>query len=211
MPKQETTKDEAVIYGEWHVRYKYSIGKVAGKFFDALKQKKILATHCAKCNLSFLPPRAYCERSFEPCDGWVEAGQEGVIEASTIVTAAFENLPTPPYAIAYVRLDGISTALINFIRDLDLSDVARAAERIKPGTRVRVKFKENPEVVLPIFTTCFPQRNCEDGVQRLAIVSRHTPTFELELVRGLIECSQATLALLLSGSRWPFIAGFEER
>ncbi len=145
MAKQETIKDEAVIYGEWHVRYKYSIGKVAGKFFDALKQKKILATHCGKCNLSFLPPRAYCERSFEPCDGWVEAGQEGVIEASTIVTAAFENLPTPPYAIAYVRLDGISTALINFIRELDLSDVSRAAERIKPCVRVRVKFNENPE------------------------------------------------------------------
>jgi uncharacterized OB-fold protein len=145
MAKQETNKNEAVIYGEWHVRYKYSVGKVAGKFFDGLKEKKILATHCRKCNLSFLPPRAYCERSFEPCDGWVEAGQEGVIEASTIVTAAFENLPPPPYAIAYVRLDGVSTALINFIREIDLSDASRAAELIKPGTRVQVKFNEKPE------------------------------------------------------------------
>jgi hypothetical protein len=89
-------------------------------------------------HLSFLPPRAYCERSFELCDGWVEAGQESVIEASTIVTAAFDNLPPPPYAIAYARLDGISTALINFIREIDLSDASRAAELIKPGTPVRV-------------------------------------------------------------------------
>jgi uncharacterized protein len=145
MGKQELTNDENVIYGEWHVRYRYSIGKVAGKFFEGLKQKRIIATHCSKCGISFLPPRAYCERSFEPCDGWIEAGQEGVIEASTIVTAAFENLPTPPYAIAFVRLDGVSTAMINFVRGLDLSNVEQAAGCLKPGTRVRVLFKDSPE------------------------------------------------------------------
>src|SRR6266571_2713304 len=97
------------IAGEWHVRYNYSVGKVAGRFFAGLKEKKILATHCSKSGIAYLPPRAYCERSFEPCDGWVEAGGEGVIEAATIVTAQFEGLPKPPYAIAYVRLDGVST------------------------------------------------------------------------------------------------------
>lgn len=145
MAKQEPNRNENIIYGQWHVRYKYSIGKVAGTFFDGLKQKKILATHCSKCNLSFLPPRAYCERSFEPCDGWIEAGHEGVIEAATIVTAQFENLPKPPYAIAFVRLDGVSTAMINFVRNLDLTHVERAAEHLKPGTRVRVQFIDQPE------------------------------------------------------------------
>jgi hypothetical protein len=136
--------DAMVIPGEWHVRYNYSVGKVAGHFFAALKQRKILASHCAKSGLAYLPPRAYCERSFEPCDGWVEAGHEGVIEAATVVTAAFESLPPPPYAIAYVRLDGVSTALLNFVRDEDLSDVRAAAERLKPGTRVRVAFVAEP-------------------------------------------------------------------
>jgi uncharacterized protein len=145
MSKPQADKNENVIPGEWHVRYRYSVGKVAGKFFDGLKQKKILATHCSKCNLSFLPPRAYCERSFDPCDSWIEAGLEGVIEAATIVTAEFENLPKPPYAIAYVRLDGVSTAMINFVRGLDLRDVERAAQRLTPGTRVQVLFKEVPE------------------------------------------------------------------
>jgi uncharacterized OB-fold protein len=145
MARQQPDSNENVICGEWHVRYRYSVGKVAGKFFDGLKQKKILATHCGKCNLSFLPPRAYCERSFDPCDGWIEAGLEGVIEAATIVTAEFENLPKPPYAIAYVRLDGVSTAMINFVRGLDLSDVKRAAAHLKPGTRVRVQFRDDPQ------------------------------------------------------------------
>jgi uncharacterized protein len=142
---QQQGDADAVISGEWHVRYNYSVGKVAGHFFAALKEKKILATHCSASGLAYLPPRAYCERSFAPCDGWVEAGHEGVIEAATIVTAAFENLPPPPYAIAYVRLDGVSTALLNFVRGEDLSDVPAAAARLAPGTRVRVAFVDAPQ------------------------------------------------------------------
>jgi uncharacterized OB-fold protein len=144
MMAEHRPDDGMSIPGEWHVRYNYSIGKVAGHFFDGLKAKKILASHCSKSGIAYLPPRAYCERSFEPCDGWVEAGHEGVIEAATIVTAAFENLPPPPYAIAYVRLDGVSTALLNFVRGEDLSDVPAAAGRLRPGTRVRVEFNAAP-------------------------------------------------------------------
>jgi uncharacterized OB-fold protein len=141
----EKTRASDVISGEWNVRYNYSVGKVAGIFFDALKERKILATKSSKSGISYLPPRAYCERSFEPCDEWVEAGHEGVIEAATIVSAAFEHLPPPPYAIAYVRLDGIDTAMINFVRDLDMSDVGAAMDKLKPGTRVRVEFIDDPK------------------------------------------------------------------
>ena len=95
--------------------------------------------------MTYLPPRAYCERSFERCDGYVDAGLEGTIEAATIVSAAFDNLPKPPYAIAFVRLDGVSTAMANFVRGMDLGDVPAAAARLKPGTRVRVEFIDQPQ------------------------------------------------------------------
>lgn len=130
---------------EWHVRYNYPVGQTGTRFFEALKTRKILATRCSASGISYLPPRAYCERSFQPCDQWIEAGQTGVIEAATIVSAAFENLPTPPYAIAYVRLDGVDTAMINFVRGLDLTDVPAAGKRLLPGTRVKVVFKDQPE------------------------------------------------------------------
>ena len=101
-----------VVRDEWRIRYEYPTGEVAARFFDALKERRIVATHCSASGMTYLPPRAYCERSFERCDGFVEAGSEGTIEAATIVSAAFENLPPPPYAIAYVRLDGVSTAML---------------------------------------------------------------------------------------------------
>ena len=138
-------EEYGIIPGEWHVRYNYSVGKVAGRYFDGLKTRKIMATRCSKSQLTYLPPRAYCERSFAECDEWVEAGQEGVIEAATIVSAQFENLPKPPYCIAYVRLDGVSTAMVNFIKELDMSDLKAASARLKPCTRVKVKWVDKPE------------------------------------------------------------------
>jgi uncharacterized OB-fold protein len=134
-----------VVHDEWRIRYEYPTGEVAARFFDALKERRIVATHCSASGMTYLPPRAYCERSFERCDSTVDAGHEGTIEAATIVSAAFENLPPPPYAIAYVRLDGVSTAMLNFVHGIDLSDVPAAARRLQPGTRVRVAFVDQPQ------------------------------------------------------------------
>jgi len=61
MATSTADKDQntGVITGEWHVRYNYSVGKVAGKYFDGLRSRKILATRCNKSGLTYLPPRAY--------------------------------------------------------------------------------------------------------------------------------------------------------
>ena len=61
--KTGATRPSDVILGEWRIRYNYSVGKVAGVFFDGLREGRILASHCSKSGLSYLPPRAYCERS----------------------------------------------------------------------------------------------------------------------------------------------------
>lgn len=124
------------------LRYSYSLGEVAGHFMKGLKEGKILATRCSKSGLTYLPPRAYCERTFARCDSWVEAGQEGVIEASTIVVRGFQGKRPPPVAIAFVRLDGVDSAIGNYVDGLDLSDYAAATKKLAPGNRVRVQFAE---------------------------------------------------------------------
>ena len=126
------------------LQYDYAFGEVVGTFMDGLKNRKILATRCSKSAMVYLPPRAFCERSFEKCDSWVEAGQEGVIEASTIVVRGFEGSRPPPIAVAFVRLDGVDSAIVNYVEGLDLSDVEAAMQRIRPGARVRVGFVDEP-------------------------------------------------------------------
>ncbi len=127
------------------LRYDYALGEVAGTFMDGLKHKKIMATRCSKSGMVYLPPRAFCERSFEKCDSWVEAGHEGVIEASTIVVRGFEGSRPPPIAVAFVRLDGVDSAIVNYIEDVDLSDTEAAMKKIRPGARVKVRFVPEPQ------------------------------------------------------------------
>lgn len=134
-----------VMTEEITLRYDYALGEVAGKFMDGLRNRQILATRCSKSAMVYLPPRAFCERSFEKCDSWVEAGTSGVIETSTIVMRGFEGSRPPPIAIAFVRLDGVDSAIANYIEGLDMSDADKAMQMIKPGTRVRVKFIPDPQ------------------------------------------------------------------
>lgn len=135
----------SVVSSEVRLRYDYALGEVAGRFMQGLREGKILATRCSKSGLTYLPPRTYCERTFERCDGWVEAATEGVIEASTIVVRNFEGKRKPPVAIAFVRLDGIDSAIANYVDGLDLSDYDVAMKRLAPGKRVRVVFQRYRE------------------------------------------------------------------
>ena len=140
MSEPKTSDRGDVITETVTLRYDYALGEVAGRFMAGLKEGKILATRCSKSALTYLPPRSYCERSFEKCDSWVEAGLEGVIEASTIVVRGFEGKRKPPVAIAFVRLDRTDSAIGNYVDGLDLSDFDAAMLKIAPGKRVRVEF-----------------------------------------------------------------------
>lgn len=141
-----------VITDEITLRYDYALGEVAGKFMQGLKDGKVLATRCSKSGITYLPPRAFCERSFEKCDSWVEAGAEGVIEASTIVVRGYEGKRKAPMAIAFVRLDGVDSAIANYIDGVNLSDLDAAMKRIAPGQRVRVQFAQEREGRVTDFT-----------------------------------------------------------
>ena len=145
MSEANTANKADVITDVVTLRYDYSLGEVAGRFMAGLKEGKILATRCAESGLSYLPPRAYCERSFEKCDTWVEAGLEGVIETSTNVVRGFEGKRKPPVAIAFVRLDAIDSAIGNYVDGLDLSNDEAAMKKLAPGKRVRVEFAEKRE------------------------------------------------------------------
>lgn len=127
------------------LRYDYALGEVAGKFMDGLRDGKILATRCSKSCLTYLPPRSYCEQSFEPCDSWVEVSKTGVIEQSTIVVRGYEGKRKTPVAVAFVRLDGADSAIANYVDGLDYSDLDKAMEHIAPGTKVKVLFSDKRE------------------------------------------------------------------
>ncbi len=145
MSEKNIQTEPMVFVDSWTASYTYAVGELAGKFMEGLKNKKILASHCSKSGLTYLPPRAYCERSFEKCDSLVEAKLEGDLEVGTITTAPFQGSPEPPYAVAFVRLDGVDTAIAGYVRGLDFSDPEAAMKRLKRGSRMRVEFIDEPQ------------------------------------------------------------------
>ena len=148
----DPTHDGDVISDQITLRYDYALGEVAGKFMQGLREGKLLATRCSKSALTYLPPRAFCERSFEKCDGWVEAGHEGVIVASTVVVRGYEGKRKAPMAIAFVRLDGVDSAIANYVDGVDLSDPDEAMKHLAPGKRVRVEFAAERQGRITDFT-----------------------------------------------------------
>lgn len=136
-------KDLVQVPGRLDLEFSYAAGKTGSAFFKAIiDRKEILGTKCPECKRVLLPPRSFCERCFIETTEWVKVGNGGTIEAFTIVCEKFEGLPEPPYAIAYVLLDGASTAMANFVKGMELNDVEEALKHIKIGARVRVVFKK---------------------------------------------------------------------
>ncbi len=114
------------------VTYKYSCAELT-PFFRALRdEKRFVATRCPRCGEVTLPPRPHCTACRGACD-WVEVGPMGTVVAST--TLHFGSSASggkPPFACAYVRLDGCDTAML----------VSIAGPAPSPGTRVQPRFRD---------------------------------------------------------------------
>lgn len=128
----------------WNITYEHSLGETASHFFKQVKEnKKLFGKHCPSCDRILMPPRRFCDRCFVSTADWVELGQEGIIEAATIIYKKFKSLPDPPYALAYVRMDKADTAIGNYLKGIDFSNQGKAIEKIKIGNRVKVNFRED--------------------------------------------------------------------
>ena len=62
-----TEEEEIIIVpGRWDLPFRHTAGRIASHFFHGLKEKRILATPCPRCERVLMPPRPFCERCFVP-------------------------------------------------------------------------------------------------------------------------------------------------
>jgi len=134
---------------DWHLHYDYGAGPVASRFLLGLAERRFEGRRCPSCDNVWVPPRAYCERCFVPTTEWVAVGPEGVIEAATVVTLRLGDRE-PPYVVAFCRLDGASTCLVNYLK-MPLDDPEAAQRQLARGTRVKAVFASSPESRMSAF------------------------------------------------------------
>lgn len=145
MTNVENNQTEAPIFYEqtWDLEYKHALGATTSRFLQGLAEHKILGRKTTDDRI-LVPARSYDDQTHTATGEWVEVANNGKIEMFTVVYEAFKGLPTPPYALAYVMLEGADTALVGYVKGVDLTDQKAAIAALSIGTDVDVKFAEKP-------------------------------------------------------------------
>ena len=78
--EQKTNNPLWIDVREIDLRYQIPVKKVS-KFFEGLKQGKVLATKCPKCGEIYFPPQDDCPKCRISNLDWVEMSKEGEINS----------------------------------------------------------------------------------------------------------------------------------
>lgn len=143
--KDEDLRVGKVLTTEWRVKadYAWDCGIAIARYFDGLKEGKIMATRCRKCRRTVVPPRVFCEWCFKPMDEWVEVRDTGRVNTFSVSFYSWDMTPLEkPEVPAIVEIDGCSPGvgfmhLLGEVGD-NLEEILR---RVKVGMKVRAVWK----------------------------------------------------------------------
>lgn len=123
--------------GDMPIASRYSAGIAGERFFRELKDHaRFLGSHCAKCDLIYVPATMFCERCFAELDDWVEVPSQGTVFTYTVLHQDLDENPMdPPAILAYVKIDGTDGGLVHFVGETD-------PESVYIGMEVEAVFKD---------------------------------------------------------------------
>ncbi len=111
--------------GDMPTQGRYTAGVAGERFFRAIKENgQFLATVCLNCDITYMPPRLYCEQCFAHLDEWVEVDPGGHVHTFTIVHQDLDEQPLPePRILAFVTLDDTDGGLVHYLGEVDPEEV----------------------------------------------------------------------------------------
>lgn len=110
--------DPVRVEGRIKIPYKWHVGRVASRFFIALRDRAVVqATRCESCAKTLVPPRQHCPFCAGVTSDLRDIASRGTVESYTVVHQADPALaPRPvPYALGLIRLDGADTSLLHLL------------------------------------------------------------------------------------------------
>ena len=119
---------------------RYTVGIAGEKFFREIKENgQFVATVCLDCDITYMPPRLYCEQCFAKLDDWVEVDPVGRVHTFTLVHQSLDEEPLlKPRIMAFVHLDDTDGGLVHNLDDVEPEDIYL-------GMLVEAVFKEKDE------------------------------------------------------------------
>jgi uncharacterized OB-fold protein len=113
----------------WHsdmpTQGRYTAGVAGEKFFREIKEHgRFMATICPECDITYLPPRLYCEECFARLDDWVEVRPVGHVYTFTVLHQSLDEEPLPrPRILAFIHLDDTDGGLVHTLDEVEPEDV----------------------------------------------------------------------------------------
>lgn len=122
--------EEAVRWeGDMEADYLYTAGVAGERFYREIRTNgRLMGTYCPECDVTYLPPRIYCEDCFTELTEWEEISNKGRVDAFTVVRLdpRGERL-RDPFVLALVRFPGVRGGLLHRV-DLPVEEVRRGLE-----------------------------------------------------------------------------------
>jgi uncharacterized OB-fold protein len=139
MTESRNVADEPAVTQavRWEIDYDIHLGATWSRFMQGLRDRRVLVNGCDSCGRRFVPPQAYCESCYERTGEWSQLDPVGDVVTYTVVQQGFHGGPTPPYAVAAIKLDGADTMLMHFLGGIDLRDPASVRSQLPDGRRVQ--------------------------------------------------------------------------
>lgn len=110
--------------------YYYSAGIAGERFFVALRDEgKIVGTRCAACNLTYVPPRIYCEHCFAELTEYKDMGKRGCVVAFTVAHYdKANNRLDPPEIFALISFGPCTMPLLHRLGEVELEKICVGLE-----------------------------------------------------------------------------------
>jgi uncharacterized OB-fold protein len=123
------------------LRYAFDAGEAMGRYLAELREGRLAARCCRKCDRVLIPPRMFCERCFRPTDDWVYVKDTGTVNTFSLCYVSWDvrRLKRPEIP-AVIEIDGASPGMgiLHVIRKVKPGDVRvgmRVAAVWKPPSK----------------------------------------------------------------------------
>jgi uncharacterized protein len=118
------------VVTELRVTYTYEPGLTLSGFLRALGERRIEGGRCPSCTKVYVPPRVRCPACGTGPLTSVRVGDRGTIVSYTVVHLPAAGASTePPFAWAWIRLDGADVPFAHLLGGMPVADV-RVGQRV---------------------------------------------------------------------------------
>jgi uncharacterized OB-fold protein len=108
------------------LRYTWDTGEAMGRYLAELKNGRLIARSCRKCERVMIPPRMFCERCFRPTDDWVYVKATGTVNTFSLCYVSWDvHRLKQPEIPAVIEIDGASPGMgiLHLVRKVAPKDV----------------------------------------------------------------------------------------